>query len=295
MSGMSLAFITSQVWHFRRTEKIMTTSGAAKPIVVGFDGSAGADRALRWALAEGRTRGLPVYVLQIFEWPVNVASAEVAWLAERQSTTAKSDLDQAVAAAGGGADQVSIVEGPIAGMLITRSRDAAMVVLGQRGRGAFAGMLLGSVSASVAVHAACPVVVVRGEDRRGLPIVVGVDDSPQSQEAAVFAFAEAKARGCDVVVTRAWRPDGDPSGELETAERYALRQSIARAREAYPQVRWSLRLIADRPARALVEASREAQMIIVGHRGRGGFTGLLLGSTAQQLLHHAACPVVVVR
>jgi nucleotide-binding universal stress UspA family protein len=279
----------------------MTTS-VTKPIVIGYDGSPGADRALHWALHEGKVRGLPVYVVEVLEWPVNVPPTEAGWLVAGELDQVKTGLDRAVTRAGGGAESVSVVEGSVVGTLCTHSAHAAMLVLGERGVGTFAGLLVGSVSMAVATHAACTVVVVRGEERRAerlddlaLPVVVGVDDSPQSRDAAAFAFAEARARGCHVVVARAWRPDGDPSGEWETAERYALRQTIAPVAQDYPDVRWSMRLFADRPSKAMIEASRDAQMIVVGNRGRGGFAGLRLGSVAHQLLHHAHSPVAIVR
>jgi len=275
----------------------MTTS-VIKPIVAGYDGSPGSDRALRWALDEGRVRGLPVHVVEVLEWPVNVPPTQAGWLAADELDTAKTQLDRAVAVAGGGAESVSIVEGSVVGTLCGQSPHAAMLVVGERGHGAFAGILIGSVSMAVATHAACTVVVVRGDERgndKALAIVVGVDDSPQSRDAARFAFGEARARGCDVVAARAWRPDGDPSGELETAERYALRRTVAPVAQAFPDVRWSMRLIADRPSKAMIDVSADAQLVVVGHRGRGGFAGLRLGSVAHQLVHHAHCPVAIVR
>ncbi len=275
----------------------MTTPVAQKPIVVGYDGSEGADLALRWALAEGQARGWPVHVLQVFEWPVDISPAEWGWLTDEQRAEAKARLDKAVAEAGGAVEEASIVEGSVVGTLLARSKQAAMLVVGERGSNAVAGLLLGSVSASVAVHAPCPVVVVRGKERvrSHMPIMVGVDDSPHAQAAAMFAFAEAAAHQCDVVAVHAWRPDGDPSGEAEVAERYALRQALAPATKAYPEVKWSIRLIADRPSTALIVVSHDARLMVVGHRGGGGFAELLLGSVAHQLLHHAYGPVAIVR
>jgi nucleotide-binding universal stress UspA family protein len=88
---------------------------------------------------------------------------------------------------------------------------------------------------------------------------------------------------------------GDPSGEMETAERYAIRQLISPIAKAYADVEWSIHLIAGGAAKSLIESSAQAQLVAVGHRGMGGFKGLLLGSVAQQLLYHAQCPVAVVR
>lgn len=275
----------------------MTTADTVRPIIVGYDGSEAAGQALRWALTEGKLRGWPVHVLQVFEWPVNVSPSEWSWLSDDQRNDAATQLEKAVVEAGGGAEQVSIVEGLVVGSLLAHAKQAAMLVVGERGSNPLADLLLGSVSASVAVHATCPVVVVRGRDRvrSHFPILVGVDDSPHAQAAAMFAFAEASAHQCEVVVVRAWRPDGDPAGEAETAERSALREYLAPVIEAYPEVKWSIRLVADRPAIALIVASHDARLMVVGHRGGGGFAELLLGSVAHQLLHHSYCPVAIVR
>jgi nucleotide-binding universal stress UspA family protein len=280
----------------------MEQTTAVDPIVVGYDGSSSADHALRWAVAEGKLRHIPVRVVHVVEWPVTVAPGDSGWLSEDQMLAAKAGLDLAIARAGDGADEVSIVEGSIVGTLCELSHHASMVVLGARGGGGFSGLLIGSVVLSVAVHASCPVVVVRGgqhpdehADEAALPVVVGVDDSASGRLAARFAFAEARMRGCQLVAVRAWRPGADPTGELETAERVALRESLAESHQVFPEVPLSLRLVADRPAKTLIDASEQAQLVVVGSRGMGGFRGLLLGSVGQQLLHHAHCPVAVVR
>jgi nucleotide-binding universal stress UspA family protein len=276
----------------------MEQTTTADPIVVGYDGSPAADHALRWAVAEGKRRHSPVNVVHIVEWPVTMAPGDGNWLSEDQMLAAKAGVDLAVARAGDGADQVSIMEGSIVGTLCELSHKASMIVLGARGGGGFSGLLVGSVVLSVAVHAACSVVVVRGRERTdsaALPVVVGVDDSASGRLAAWFAFAEAQMRGCGLVAVRAWHPGADPTGELETAERVALRQALAESRQAFPEVPLTLRLVADRPAKTLIDASEQAQLVVAGTRGMGGFRGLLLGSVGQQVLHHAHCPVAVVR
>jgi nucleotide-binding universal stress UspA family protein len=184
-----------------------------------------------------------------------------------------------------------------------------MVVLGDRGRGGFAGLLLGSVATAVSAHASSPVVVVRGDvsaDPRTGPVVVGVDDSPDGRAAVSAAFAEAAARGVGLVAVRAWAPPAtwhclsrprhdDAIEEMETAERRLLSDVVEPGRGAHPDVTVTLHLPETSASDALVSASRDAQLVVVGSRGRGGFRGLLLGSVSQQLLHHAHCPVLVVR
>lgn len=273
----------------------------AKPIVIGYDGSDSGGHALRWALDEGTRRGLPVHVVHIVEWPVTVMPGGTGWLTGEQYAMARKDIDEAIADAGGGsAAEVSIVEGSIVGTLCNLSADASMIVLGARGRGGFSGLMIGSVGLSVTVHAKCPVVVVRGEghaDAAAMPVVVGVDESPQAEKALEFALTEAELRGSAVLAVRAWRPPRgvrDPD-ELQAAEHHALREFIAPCQRRHPKVLISGRLVSGRAAPILIEASEQAQLIVVGSRGTGGFKDLLLGSVGQQLLHHAACPVAVVR
>lgn len=276
----------------------MEQATAVDSIVVGYDGSPSADCALRWAVAEGRLRNAPVRLVHIVEWPVIVVPGASGWLSEQQRLKAKAGLDEAMAAAGG-ALPVSIVEGSVAGTICEMSRDASMIVLGSRGHGGFSGLLIGSVSMSVAVHAACPVVVVRGGERadpESRPVTVGVDDSAEARLAARFGFQEAQSRGCGLVAIRAWHPAGaDPTGELETAERVALREVLDEEIVAHRSVPVATRLVVGRAAKTLIDASKEAQLVVVGSRGMGGFKGLLLGSVGQQLLHHGHCPVMVVR
>ncbi|WP_020522357.1 universal stress protein [Catelliglobosispora koreensis] len=269
-------------------------------VVIGYDGSTSGDLALRWAMCEGKLRSLPVHVMHIVQWPVSVIPGETEWLSAEQRAIIGKDIDEAIAAAGCARPEVSIVEGPVAGTLCDYSDQASMIVLGARGRGGFSGLLLGSVGLSVAVHAHCPVIVVRGQEHADLPdrhVAVGVDDSPQAVAAVDFALAEAASRGCAVVAVRAWQPPSNvrEAGELEAAKHRTLHQILEQRRTRYPDVEVSTRLVCGPAAAMLVEASMQAQLIVVGARGRGGFAGLLLGSVGEQLLHHAECPVAIIR
>jgi nucleotide-binding universal stress UspA family protein len=285
-------------------------------ILVGYDGSPGARAALRWALAEARRGMFRVRLLHVVEWPVSVGPATPApdtWPVSQTYRDAERALDRTLADVAATDPDVrvsgSVVEGPPSKIFCELSAGAYMVVLGNRGRGGFAGLLLGSVATTVAAHAHSPVVVVRaeasGEARTG-PVVVGVDDSPAGRAAVAIAFAEAASRGVDVVAVRAWAPPAiwhsmgrprpaDAVDELETAERHVLRDVVETGRRPYPVVKVTARLLETDAAYALIVASRDAQLVVVGSRGRGGLRGLLLGSVSQQLLHHADSPVLVVR
>jgi nucleotide-binding universal stress UspA family protein len=134
-------------------------------------------------------------------------------------------------------------------------------------------------------------------------VLVGHDGSECAGTAVGVALELAAARRVGVRVLRAWKPPvprravvelGLDPEELATAERVAVREAVEPWREKYPRVPVTINIVGDRPAPALISASRHCQLAVVGSRGRGGFAGLVLGSVSQQLLHHADCPVVVV-
>ena len=201
----------------------------------------------------------------------------------------------------------SMLAGSAAATLCELSGEARLLVVGNRGLGGIAGLLVGSTSTAVAAHAHCPVSVVRGEadQGRGGPIVVGFDDSPHAQVAAAFAFEEAAMREADLVAVRAWTPPSMPwrsdvrprnrdVAELGTAERHSLEFAVERLAAKHPSVAVTTRLVTGDARHALAEASAGAQLVVVGSRGRGGFPGLFPGSVSHFLLHHAHCPVAVV-
>src|SRR5690606_23640680 len=198
-----------------------------------------------------------------------------------------------------------IVTGAAAPVLLDEATRAWLLVLGSRGLGGFVGLLVGSVTVQVASHTRRPLLVARGQVRESGPVVVGVD-GPASAAAVEFAFAEAEVRGADLVAVHAWYGDlpegveeklpliydaGDVTSTLTTQ----LSGWLAETRARHPEVRVREEIRRGRAAKTLIEASREAQLVVVGARGRGGFAGLLLGSVSQALLHHAECPVAVVR
>ncbi|MGW1059811.1 universal stress protein [Micromonospora rubida] len=278
-------------------------------ILVGYDGSADATVALNWALDEAERTGRPVRLAYVFEW-VTVAGwigpgvAPGIWpdeTARRQVEelvgTAASD---AAAARPGLTVHGEVFDGPPALVLEERSAEAGLLVLGSRGHGGFGGLLVGSTAVSVTAHAHCPVVVVRDAAAAGRAgrVVVGVDGSPTSLLALGFAVERAAQRDVPLHVVRAWEPAAGggpaPDGAVAT-ERAALEEPLAGWRETFPEVEVTVDVVTGRPARALVEASRDAQLVVVGTRGRGGLRGMLLGSVGQQLIQHAHCPVAVVR
>jgi nucleotide-binding universal stress UspA family protein len=284
-----------------------------RPVLVGYDGSPGAEAALAWALDEAARTGAPVELAYALAWPpvvpAPVTSADV-WPMDDTRRAISAMLQTAVAQAAESHPGVAVawlvLDGPAAPVLQDRSHGAALLVLGSRGHGGFAGLLLGSTAVAVSAHAHCPTVVVRGvepgpEARPGR-VVVGVDFSACSLLALGFAFDQAAGRRVPLRVVHAWAPppvrygppDLDPE-EITLAERSAVEELLAGWRSKYPDVPVTVEVAADSPARVMVAATRHAQLAVVGSRGRGGFGGLLLGSVSQQLLHHSHCPVAVVR
>jgi nucleotide-binding universal stress UspA family protein len=195
-------------------------------------------------------------------------------------------------------------------LLVEESERARLVVVGSRGLGGFTGLVVGSTALTLGAHARCPIAVVRtpgGDEEPPTtgPVVLGVDGSPAGEPAIGFAYEAAALRRVPLVAVHAWsdvsmRPSMLPPLDydwpiIEDDERRLLAQRLAGWQEKYPEVRVERLVTEGRPARSLLRAAESAQLVVVGSRGRGGLRGLLLGSTSQALLHHAPCPVTVVR
>ncbi|MFG3421622.1 universal stress protein [Micromonospora sp. NPDC049460] len=289
------------------------TSNTGAPVVVGVDGSAAALDAVRAAAREAAQRQRPLRVVHAFIWPltrVPVDPVPGAPTGAGLRNQAERYVAEAVAEAGKAAPEVAVtgavVDGAATPVLLDESRDAALVVLGHRGLGGFAGLLIGSVTVQVSAHALCPVLVVRGEPRADGPVVVGVDGSANSTEAVAFAFEEASRRGAPLLAVQAWLfPSPVGPGDIlplvydldayAAEEERVLAESVAGFAERYPDVPVRHRLVRGSPARVLVDESKAAQLVVVGARGRGPLSGLLLGSVSHAVLHHAHSPLAIVR
>ena len=280
---------------------------AVRPVVVGVDGSASAYRAVEWAAAEADRRGVALRLVRAFSW--TTADHPTGWVARYRDEVLEVARRQVARAVRVAADARPDVEaaarveiGAPIEVLSAEARRAQLLVLGDRGLGEVAGLVLGSVAVSLAARGACPVVVVRGE-RAGAdgPVVVGVDGSPVSEAALAFAFDAAAARGVDLVAVHAWSPtaiDEELASLVEwdaSAESAVLAERLAGWGQKYPQVAVRRTVVRDGAVRALVTASAGAQLVVVGSRGRGNAAGLLLGSVSHGVLHGAHCPVAVVR
>jgi nucleotide-binding universal stress UspA family protein len=289
------------------------TAPTDRPVVVGVDGSDSALAAVRWGAVEARHRGAPLRLVTAFPWTRDLVGRNPVLDGEyRGELRARADrqIRDAVAVAGGTAPGLriaaAVVAGHPVGVLDEEARGARLLVLGTRGLGGLSGLLVGSVAVALSTRAACPVVVARGDDREPsgtAPVVVGVDGSPVSDAALEFAFDTAAARGAPLVAVHAWLEHVydaqvailvDPA-QVEQGHRTALAHRLAGWARKHPGVELTQDVARDAPARALVERSRGAQLVVVGSRGRGNLAGLVMGSVSHAVLQHAHCPVAVVR
>lgn len=283
-----------------------------QPIVVGVDGSPQGLTAVETAAREAAVRARPLLVVHGFIWPYMRVPLGPSPLGpptgglRNQAEQIVAEAVEHARAMGLGIDvDGEVVTGSAAQVLIARSADASMIVVGDRGLGAFAGLLVGSVAVHVAAHAACPVMVVRGRPEPSGPVLLASDGSPAGAPAVGFAFQEAALRGAPLVALRVWH-DATPAGredirpsvtdldEVQSTEERQLAEALAGWRDKFPEIDVEQRVVQGRIRRTIVKATDDAQLVVVGSRGSGGFTGLLLGSVSQAVLHHAACPVVVV-
>ena len=293
-------------------------AGPARPVVVGYDGSARSVAAVDWAAAHAQHHGAALTVLFARDYTGYPAEAvgrapapPAAALVSEAAKTADEGADRARARTPGlEVSAEPVFDGP-SSALVEASAGAQLLVLGDRGLGALPGFLLGSVARTVCTHARCPVVVVREGNvvRPGpeLPVVAGVDDSEAAAAALRFAADLAGEYDAPLVVLSIWRaPAKPPWGKREAAAgtREAVRQKATEdvvrglaewLRSEHPRLRIDRSVREGPAAGVLAEASRAAGAVVVGSRGRGGFRGLLLGSTSHDLLHSASCPVVVHR
>ncbi|MER7418506.1 universal stress protein [Micromonospora peucetia] len=283
-----------------------------RPVVVGVDGSAASLVAAEHAARAAVLRSRPLHLVHGYLHPLgygvpinpyDVGLPAPTEEAQKMLETTAADL---VGRCPGLAVEVRQVAGGPGATLVAESRQAELVVVGSRGLGGFAGLLLGSVGTQVAAHAHCPVLVVRPAEEPipvAGPVLVGVDGSESAELAVGYAADEAVRRGDGLVLVHVQPPDGDRRGPDEVTETQAaghaesaelLATAAAAVRGSHPGLVVEGRLLqAPKAEQALVEASGDAALVVVGSRGRGGFTGLLLGSVSQALVQHARCPVLV--
>ncbi|CAM5636723.1 universal stress protein [Streptomyces hirsutus] len=271
-------------------------------VMVGVDGSPSSLAAVDVAAREARLRGAPLRIVHAFSRPSDLEPMIHGVLAQ---------AEQRAADVAPGLEVLrTVASGDTLTVLWSESRHAALAVLGGRGRGGFGHLLLGSTVVQLAAHGFCPVMAVRGRPDPQGPVLLAVDGSPAGAAAGEFAFAEAALREAPLIALHVWNTWSEPTpyegpadppnvgvdlGRLREKHRRRLDEALAPWRAAHPEVSVEPLLERSRVRHTLLEAAKEAQLLVAGARGHGGFTGMLLGSVSQALLYHADCPVTVVR
>ena len=277
-------------------------------IVAGTDGSAGATHAVVWAAHEAARQGVPLRVVHALpKWtyasPPGSRHPEISmwWRSEArrllQETVAEAERETP-----GIVVRSVLAFGDPGPVLLSETDSAEMIVVGHGGLGEMRGLLLGSVALRLAGRTPCPLVVVghipateRGE------ILVGTDGSPGSRMALRFAFEAAERSGALLRVMHVWSPGvpltpdlaGHRVADTEHCAR-VLADAVAPWRERHPAVKVQDEIAHGHPVQLLAAASTAADLLVVGSRGLGGFSGLVLGSVGHGVLHHARCPTVIV-
>ncbi|MGI5290037.1 universal stress protein [Nonomuraea polychroma] len=267
------------------------------PVVVGVDDSEESLRAVEWAAGEAERRRRPLQILHAFIWPllgVPLGPAPGAppegglrHAAERVLATA---LDRARAVAPDIEVTTSLPETEAATALVHDSHQAELLVVGSRGLGEIGGLLLGSVGARLATEAACPVVVVRGPFTPHGPVVVGIADHDESEALLTFAFAYATRTANTVTLAHVGAEGSAGPGRTVLPEHL-----LDRWQERYPAVTVVQESLTGHPGKALMQASSEASLLVVGSHHRHELSALVHGSVSQAVLHHATCPVAIIR
>lgn len=245
------------------------------PVVVGVDGTVAALRAVRWAAEHARRHDAELRIAHAIERP---GSDERVTRLLRTATGVAHTADLPVTTV---TSRLSPAE-----LLVRESSDASLLILGGHGHGGFTSRLIGATTLTVATRGHCPLVVMTGEPGPG-PVVVGTDGTPTSDAALSFAFREAVVRETDLLIVQS-STEVPPRPDAVTA---ALRYWEAR----HPHVKVSHEIVPEVPGRALLDRTAGAQLVVVGSRNRLGYRGPILRATGQLLLHHAPCPVAVVR
>lgn len=282
-------------------------------VVVGADGSPSSQAAVRWAAREAAMRNVSLTIAHanrvseiaasVLMWPAGQVPQELLELQEEEARKIVSDAIGEAHASAEADDSLEIdsevfLGGPVP-TLVDLSKDAQLVVVGRRGR---TGLLLGSVSSGLVHHAHCPVAVVHegAAPSDKLPVVVGIDGSPTSEAATAIAFDEASRRGVDLIALHVWS-DADMSKfsmdweTVDASARKTLAERLAGWQERYPEVTVQKLVEFQRPAHQLLELAKQAQLVVVGSHGRGGFAGMLLGSVSSAVVQAADIPVIVAR
>lgn len=293
-------------------------ANASKRVVVGYDTSEESVHAVEWAAVVAQRRQAPLVILSATGWTRPPAGMQGLSISGQSLAQRTAEVGIAIAremAPDIDVEAVGVQNGAVEA-LESFSLEAQLIVLGHRGVGALKFAQMGSVAYAIANHAKCPVAIVR--DKQGslptqdIPSVVGVDGSQHSTVALDQAAQWANETNSLLRIVNAWKtPLVLPWSSITVDEEHGVQQEARRKAEeaaqvvadraeerilaAYPNLRVETVIGEGRPAEVIVGASQDASLVIVGARGRGDFTSLLLGSVSREVMEHARSAVYVVR
>ncbi|MFA1547947.1 universal stress protein [Actinomadura chokoriensis] len=278
----------------------------SEPIVVGTDGSDESERALQWAAAEAALRERPLHIVHALEsWPYKAPLFMPPETTERMTAAGRRLLAAARERVQERWPELETTTALVAGETPQALRDqsdrAFELVLGSRGRGGFASMLLGSTSLRMAARSTVPIVIVRGDTADRGEVVVGVDLLRDADTLLDHAFDAAALRGARLRVVHAWQTFGTlieagyaiDADQIERDLRARLTETYTPLRAKYPSVDAVDELVPEHPVTALSNASRNARLLLVGAHQRQ-WTAPQLGSITHGVIHHARCPVAII-
>lgn len=293
-----------------------------KAVLVGVDGTDASYKAVWWAANYTKHAGLELQIVCAYSLPSYAAvSFDATYSALGDDAMAHTDAQEILARAKSIADEQGvkastlIVTGDPASVFVELSRNYHLIVIGNRGKGGLAERLLGTTSSSLPAYAYCPTVVVPFTDDDDellhlsntiTRVAVGSDESKWGLKALQLAADFAASWGAELTVLSAVPVYGAGSGMFSLApsqedqqhivDSYLddLRTRVQPIRDKYPHLDINLKVVPGSAVDALARASANNDVVVVGSRGRGGFTGLILGSTSQGLIQHAQCPIYVV-
>ncbi|WP_026413059.1 universal stress protein [Actinomadura oligospora] len=273
-------------------------------VLLGYDASEDNEPALRWAIEEARLRGLELVLCHCWHWPYPAGYVDggvETIIRHAGEMLLDHGAEQARRLGASGTVLQLLRAEPVADALVVESDEAELVVIGSHERHH---LPVGSTAVQLPARARRPVVAVRGDGPRHGLVVAGVDGSEGGDAALGFAVEEAVLRGWSLrVVYGVWEPGAVDEAELPLfgdkdrlvhVRMVMLERAVAPWRERYPQVDVRLSAVPDRPREALLEASGDADLLVVGDRGNGGLDPLLLGATSSAMLQHAPCTVAIV-
>ena len=299
------------------TEAVAVTMDQTRPVVVGADGGGTDTAAVRWAAMHARMTGRPLLVVHASEPEALAARAagagapDITILLEAEETRGEQIRGRVAELAEElGVEATFVVErGSPVRALLEHEEEASILVVGTGRKGMLEEFVLGTTSIGVAAHAAIPVVVVNPEvDVDSLThgrVAVAVDGSDDSVVAARAAVEYASAAGKELVALSTWylevvdgyvvtEPDSPEWKAIEQDRRAILERALGPALEKHPDVQVELRVRRGPVVGAIVDLSREVDLVVMGSRGMGGVRGRLLGSVSQRVMRSAACPVAVI-